>query len=168
MPVGSERIESAFRHHHDEVRRFLLSRTGCAATAEDILQDTYIRLIGTEGEMSITDLRSYMFKIACNLMIDNHRRFVRTTALTVDIDDNHDLPAPEPDAELIMSLRDEIRQMERGLSSLSQLARRIFWLSRAEGFRNYEIADMLGVCLSTVEKNINKATRCCRLAAGAC
>jgi RNA polymerase sigma-70 factor (ECF subfamily) len=167
MGLPAEQIGTIYSSHAKSLRRFLRSRVGCPATADDLAQDAFVRLCTTASSAEIDDPRSYLFRIAHNLVVDHHRWVHRKTGpgedaidlSSIDIE-GMDIPSPESTAEEMLTFREEVRDVERSLGHLSATCRQIFWLSRGFGFRNYEIASMLGVCVSTVEKNLSKAVRC--------
>lgn len=166
MGLPAEQIGAIYSNHAKSLRRFLRSRVGCAATADDLAQDAFVRLCSTASAADIGDSRSYLFRIAHNLVVDYHRWVHRKTGPGDSIDlssldvEELDIPSPERSAEDVLAFREEVRDVDRSLGHLSDMCRQIFWLSRGFGFRNYEIASMLGVCVSTVEKNLSKASRC--------
>jgi len=51
----------------------------------------------------------------------------------------------------------DLDRLIEGMSNLSPLCQRIFYLNRFEGLRQREIAEMLNISLRTVEENIKKA-----------
>lgn len=162
--MRNDQVSSAYRRHFGELRRYLTRRIGCPQTAEDLTQETFIRLYRMQSLAGVVDLRSYLYRIAGNLMID-HVRATRAKSQptdTVSIDLVVDVRSDDVGGEHATVVRDELRRVAAVVGELSESCGRIFWLSRAEGLCNYEIADQLGVCLSTVEKNINRAMRHCR------
>ena len=71
--------EAAFRHLYHRtarpLRAYLLRSCGEHALADDLLQETYLRMLrsGFEGE-SDDHRRFYLFRIATNLLRDHFRR----------------------------------------------------------------------------------------------
>jgi RNA polymerase sigma factor (sigma-70 family) len=169
MGERATRVGVAYRAHIGEIRAFLQSRTGCRETAEDLAQEVYLRLYGAIDLAAVQDLKSYLYRIAGNLLIDHYRSVSRKTAPAElrELSDEADLVYDAPTAEDMLLLRDEIRQVATSIGEMSSLCQNIFWLSKAQGFRNNEIASMLGVCLSTVEKNLSRATKRCESRAAA-
>lgn len=166
MGLPASQIDAIYSSHANSLRRFLRSRVRCPATADDLAQDAFMRLCTTDSSVEIGDPKSYLFRIAHNLVVDYHRWQHRKTGPGDAIElgsvdaDALDIPSSERSAEEVLALGDEMHDVDRCLGHLSETCRQIFWLSRGFGFRNYEIASMLGVCISTVEKNLSKATRC--------
>jgi len=167
MALQADRITVAYRNHARDVRNYLQLKTGCRSTAEDLTQDTFIRLCNSAQGDDILDMKSYLFRIAHNLLIDHHRWTRRSSApreiidITSEAADELGLASSDPTAEETLQVDDELRRIGRSIAHLPESCQRIFWLSRWLGFRNHEIATLLGVCVSTVEKNLAKALRCC-------
>lgn len=158
------RVRCAYESYATDVRRFLMRRSRCPIIAEDLTQETFIRLMRAPALEAVNDMRPYLFRIASNLLID-YRRAARAKSQPsefVELERAFELHDDAPDAEEVSVFRDELRQIFGLLDELSASCREIFWLSRVAGLCNSEIAEKLGVCLSTVEKNINRATRHCR------
>src|SRR5687768_7406886 len=77
--VSFEMDEEAFRAFYDRTARslwFYLSRlTGDSQAADDLLQESYYRLLRSQGTWeSESHRRAYLFRIATNLVRDGHRR----------------------------------------------------------------------------------------------
>jgi len=166
MGLPASQIDSIYSNYANSLRRYLRSRVGCRATADDLTQDAFLHLCATDSSAKIDDPKSYLFRIAHNLVVDHHRWQHRKTGPGDAIElgsvgtDELDIPSSELSAEEVLAFGDEMRAVDRSLENLSHTCRQIFWLSRGFGFRNYEIASMLGVCISTVEKNLSRAVRC--------
>lgn len=160
----ADQYAQAYRRWQPEIRRWLFARLRCRQTAEDLCQETFIRLVRVRDLDEVGDMRAYLYRVAANLLIDHVRATKAKSQPTelVDVDAQHDLACDRPSSEQVVVYRDKVRRLGRVVDGLSSDCRRIFWLSRAGGYCNYEIADRMGVCLSTVEKNINRATRRCR------
>lgn len=164
MDCRNNEIALAYTRYADQIRSFIYARTGCFATAEDLTQEAFLRVHRKAGDLSaINNLRAYLFRIANNLVIDHYRAEGVRVAPHEPLDsiDERELTADQPSPEDTLARRASIGEAMRAVGELSALCQRIFWLSRAAGYRNHEIAASQGVCLSTVEKNISRASRRC-------
>jgi RNA polymerase sigma factor (sigma-70 family) len=152
----------AFQACAADLRRFFAGRLRCEQTAADLTQEMYLRLARIDEPHLIADLRSYLFRIAANLATD-HERARRRRANLIDEDADW-LAVPDQTAspEAALLAKEELRLVEEALTELSPLCRRIFLLNRFDGLAHGEIAARLGVCKSTVEKNIARALNRCR------
>ncbi|WP_447968709.1 RNA polymerase sigma factor [Nitrospira sp. M1] len=153
----STHILSIFEQYTQELRGYLTGRIRCAITAEDLMQETYIRLQRIEHPHLIMDVRTYMFRIAANLATDHLRAQRRRAEL---IDQGADFLAiedPRSTPERILLAKEELKIVEAALQDLSPLCRKILTLNRLEGLKHSAIAERLGISRSAVEKNIAKA-----------
>lgn len=164
MGSDNTQVALAYRHYADQIRSFILSKTGCYQTAEDLTHEAYIRLQKkTDALSGINDIRAYLYRIAQNLVID-HYRAANAKILPgnqVETLEDCEIASDLPSAEETVHRRERIANVVRTVSELSPLCQRIFWLSRGAGYRNHEIAAMQRVCLSTVEKNLSRASKHC-------
>lgn len=66
--------QDAYQRHGGAVLAFLESRLGRREEAEDLLQETFVRAIRAGGLREAAKLRSYLFTIAHNLLLNRRRR----------------------------------------------------------------------------------------------
>lgn len=124
-----------YQQHARAVYGLALRMTGEPASAEDVLQDTFLRALqrsdGFRGEAS---LRHWLKRIACNAAIDRLRRDRRLSSL--DAVDELETPETPPDG----AARDALGMLAR----LPPAARTVVWLHEMEGHTHPEIAAMFG------------------------
>jgi RNA polymerase sigma factor (sigma-70 family) len=154
-------IESTFLDIQKPLLQLLKRRLGCSHTAEDLMQETYLRVIQQDATLEIGNLRAYLFRIASNLAIDHGRRAAVSTW-------NHhepleeDLICPKPSPDKIAETSQELDRLERLISELPPQCRRIFLLHRVQHLSHLEIAEQLGISPRTVETHIGKALKTLR------
>jgi RNA polymerase sigma-70 factor, ECF subfamily len=73
LPLDEDVVESIYRDHGPALRRFVLSASRDPQLAEDVVQETVLRVWQHAPEVN-GSLRSYLFRTARNIMIDNYRR----------------------------------------------------------------------------------------------
>ncbi|WP_342349104.1 RNA polymerase sigma factor [uncultured Nitrospira sp.] len=163
MDMMQLQVAQMFDQHRQEVKRFLISRVSCEATAADLTQETFLRLSQLSDLQSIRNIRSYLFRIAANLATDHLRTQIRWKMASSE---EEPLLLEKPDTsstpESVLVAKEELRIVLQAIQELSPLCREIFLLNRYEGFAHREIANRLNVCMSTVEKNIARALNQCR------
>lgn len=131
---------------------------GCRATAEDLAQDTFVRLW---GRTVTSNDRGLLFRTAQNLAIDHVRaQRVRSRYVATVTHTQATTAAPAPDPAL--AAREELDVLRQALRTLPRRTQRIFLLSRLDGLSYPEIATALGVSVSTVEKEMIRALDTCR------
>jgi RNA polymerase sigma factor (sigma-70 family) len=131
---------------------------GCRDTAEDIAQDAFLRLWGrTVGSDDI----SLLFRTGQNLAIDHMRaRQVRTTFAEGVTAEQFTLRDAQPDDAA--AARQELDGLMAVLRGLPERTQRAFLLNRLDGLSYAEIAEVLDVSVSTVEKDIIRALQASR------
>jgi RNA polymerase sigma-70 factor (ECF subfamily) len=142
VPITKDQLsmdEAAFRAFYEETSRplfaYLLRVSGERALAEDLLQDSYCRLLSAKlSPMDEAGRRSYLFRIATNLMRDRWRRH-KEDALP-DSAPEAASPAPHPDLTI---------QMRQAFRKLKDRERQLLWLAYVEGSSHKEIADSTGL-----------------------
>jgi RNA polymerase sigma-70 factor (ECF subfamily) len=140
--------------------------TGSRDTAEDLMQETFLRLVRKIGEYEHRGkFEAWIFRIAANLARDQTRRARRRgrfATLDAAADGNEAGPAGPvpskqdgPDRHL---MRQEASQrLEAGLQRLTEPEREIILLRHYSGLSFREIADMLGVPLGTALARAHRA-----------
>jgi len=120
--------EAAFRAFYEETSRplfaYLLRVLGERALAEDLLQDSYCRFLSAKlSPMDKSRRRSYLFRIATNLLRDRWRRH-REDSLP-DLAPEVASPAPHPDLRIQMRhRRPHLHRPEFLVHAAERLARR--------------------------------------------
>ncbi len=157
--------------HSPELRRFLAARCGDADLAEDLFQELWIKATargdgeGTNGP--IANGRAYLFRMANNLVLDHVRGTRRAMArdrLWI-ADGESDFPAIEerPDpalpADEALAAKQEIAALQKAIDTLPPGARRALRLHRIEGHSQSQVAEIMGISLSGVEKHLAVAMK---------
>ena len=160
--MSNVELLQAFETYAIDLRRFLTSRVQCEQAAADLVQETYIRVIGSAASEPIHNIRSFLFQIANNLAIDHLRsrtRFQQHYAGTP----SEELvgSTPLPDREL--TAKQELALLQQAISELPPKCRTAFLLHRLHHLSYNQIAQRLGVSQGTVEKHISHALAYCRL-----
>lgn len=140
---------------------FLRRLLGNDAEAQDIAQESYLRLCRQDGDLEKIrgHERSYLFKAAHNLLRDRHRRRAVRSAIQV--------PSVElgPDEEAVddatpatsLELKQTMVTVRRAVDGMSPEVREVFMMRRAETLTYRQIAERLGVTERTVERRMQKA-----------
>lgn len=164
QPVDLEqkvvRVYAALR---SPVYQYLAAAFGDAAEAEDITQETFLRLyVYWSSGRTIADdrLRSWVFRVAHNLAIDRKRnsKFVDELDSEAHLAAMLELPDSGRNPEETLLDEERFNSIRNGLALLSKQERQCLHL-RAEGFRYREIAEILGITSSSVAEFLRRALR---------
>ena len=158
--------DEVVREHRARVYRLAYRLTGNAADAEDLTQDTFVRVFRSLGRYEPGTFEGWLHRITTNLFLDGARRRARIRFV----------PLPE-DAERLVSrsMSPERVLMDRAfegdvadaLAALSPEFRAAVVLADVEGLTYEEIADVLHVKLGTVRSRIHRGRGQLRLALAA-
>jgi RNA polymerase sigma-70 factor (ECF subfamily) len=133
---------------------YLWRRTGDSQLADDLLQETYYRLLRSRAtHESEAHRRNYLFRIATNLVHDVFRRRHEHSPLPEETAREH--PSVMPNVDENRSRQD----LDRALSKLSLRQRDALWLAYAEGSSHLEIAEKLGLKVGSVRLILFRARR---------
>jgi RNA polymerase sigma-70 factor (ECF subfamily) len=156
LETHTEYLTRSIERYRLEVSLYLTRRVGCAETAADIFQSVAENLIRRKSDSPIDDVRAFLYRSAANAAV-NLQRSVRTRAelevLIAPVLNTTDDRSPETIAES----KEDLTKVNQALQSLPILTRQIFTQYRLHGIRQRDIAEQLGVSLSTVEKHVKKA-----------
>jgi RNA polymerase sigma factor (sigma-70 family) len=153
-----------YLNYRNELFSFVLRYVDCPDTADDILQDTYLRFSGCSKERPIENPRAFLYRIAANLATDHVRAKLRRASESLD---THETELPDSSRQLpetIVEQRQQLDSLYDALIELPPLCREIFILSRMEGQSHAQIAKRLNISTSWVEKNIVQALKHCKRA----
>jgi RNA polymerase sigma-70 factor (ECF subfamily) len=156
-------FEELVRRHRAPVFSFLLRLTGDRGRAEDLCQETFLRVVrAADGWEPRALFRTWLYAVARNQAQDEARRkaFRRTDpeadpAGTAAASDD---PGPEEAAAGAL-LRPKL---EAALASLPAEQREVFLLREHAGLRFPEIADVTGVPENTVKSRMRYALEALR------
>ena len=131
--------------------------------AEDVAQETYVRLVRAGLlEQSEMHVRAFMFRAATNLAYDRFRQ--RRSRGPHDEAELALLPDEAPAAERIVAMEQALSAIERALLALPPRCRQVFLLRTSHELGYEEIAARLGVGKRTVEREMQTALEACQRA----
>lgn len=137
-------------------------RVGHREDAEDILQDSYLKVLRGGGTDRIDNLPAFLSRSVRNLATDLFRKRGRRRGET-GLDDMAIEPAdPLADPERTLAARQDLEKIQAAINRLPKRCRQAFVLHRFHGLSYGEIAVRLGVSRSSVEKYIIRALEACR------
>lgn len=165
MSEGAARtLDAVFVGHRGALVRLLARIVGSVTTAEDLVQEAYLRVSAAIRERPVEQLEPFLFQTARNLAFDHLRQEQRRRLVVVpdiDSDGMEAVPAARPSPETEVADRQLLARLEEALGRLTERQRRIVLLNRMEGLSHAAIADRLGVSVSTVQKELKIALLAC-------
>ncbi|RMX03455.1 sigma-70 family RNA polymerase sigma factor [Corticibacter populi] len=148
-----------FLGHRQELLAWLMRHLREREQAEDVVQELYLRYVQYASTHVIEDSRAYLFQMARNMLIDLRRQQQARPTESLGHDELVLVSAPDtaPGPEQIAAARSRLRQLVACLEQLPELTQQIFLLNRVHDMSYKEVADQLGVSVSTVQKHLTRA-----------
>ena len=134
----------------------------CAQRAEDLSQDTFVRLLGRDQLTTPREPRAFLVAIAKGLLFDYFRRAALEQAYLTEL-----MLIPEseqPSLEEQQMILEDLKHIDRLLGQLSSKARAAFLYNRLDGLGHAEIAQRLGVSVPRVRQYLAQGIRQCYIA----
>ena len=150
-------IERLFAEHSQRLYAFVAYRTGDPATAEEIVGDTFERVVRSRRrfDRSKGSEQSWLYAIALNLVTDHLRR-ARAERRAYDSVGHRDERGDGQDPLAHVADRD---QLFRALDRLEPEVREVLALRFGADLRLKDIAKLTGRPLSTVHERLHRGLR---------
>ena len=150
-------LVETYLEHKLELLRFLSKRLGSPSLAADLAHELYLKLRSTTDLPPVRDRRAYLFVMAANLATDHVRVEKRRREIREEADGVLWHRSDELTPERHALGRAELAYLKKEIAKLDPRCRQAFYLSRYQGKSQAEIAEELGVGLTTVYKDLKAA-----------
>jgi RNA polymerase sigma-70 factor (ECF subfamily) len=158
----TEALASLLEPLHGQLWGYLVKSTRHVQDAEDLLQETYLRVIRRIGGFRPRgSFRAWVFTIAAHLVVDRVRAGERSI-LRFEPADAKTPAADRPDRRLMA--RETVRAVHDAVGTLSAGQKEVFLLRTEAGLPFREIARILRCPLGTALGRMHDATRRLRIA----
>lgn len=152
-------VESLYGEHHGWLQKWLRSRIGNSADAADLAQDTFVRVLVQREAKELREPRAFLATIARGLLIDHYRRASLERAYLDALANlpEQEVPSPQTRAEILETLV----EIDRLLDGLKPRVREAFLLSQLDGMTYPQIAERMGLSLSSIQQYMTLAFSHC-------
>lgn len=155
-------IHSLYSNHHSWLKGWLRGRLGNVMDAEDLAQDTFIRIIRSPQDIGeLREPRRYLITVAKGLTVDLFRRRSLERQYLEALATQPESLWPSEEERLLML--ETLVELDNMLAGLGTKVREAFFLSQIEGLTYPCIAKMLDISLRTVKNYMAKAMEHCCL-----
>jgi len=163
-PAGENQganVLGAFQLHRLSLKRFIGRYLNNAQDIEDVSQEAFLRAFKAEKTTKVLQPKSFLFRIAKNVAISQLRS--KSRQITDYIED-------QPSGDVLISewsTEDEVMAQQKlgihceAVAALPPKCRRVYLMRKVYGMPHKEIAQRLGIALSTVEKHLLKGVEGC-------
>jgi RNA polymerase sigma-70 factor, ECF subfamily len=146
-----------------DLRRFIRRRVSDEHVADDLLQETFVRVHRNIGTLQETErVAAWVYQIARNVVHDHYRKGSDSTVGLADADNVSDHNDPQHGCQSISWLDEMIESLPEGYRQAVQMA-------EIEELSQQNVADRLGLSLSGAKSRIQRGRamlkdvleRCC-------
>jgi RNA polymerase sigma-70 factor (ECF subfamily) len=148
-------LDRLFREEHRQLQRRIGRWMGGSAAAEDVLQDTFLRLATSDAAPGAGNLPAYLTRSARHAASDWRRGKPGRPAGEASLSEDFASPLPCPETAAIQ--RERMRHFATALATLPDRQRQMVVLARVEGLSYAAIAARLGSTPAAVEKAVARA-----------
>lgn len=151
--------EGAFRSLFDAYRNkiyfYILRMTECRQTAEDGLQDVFIKVWLERAALAeVRNFNAWVYRLALNHTINGLKRLARETVVLSEL--GRQEPALQA-ADEQFAHRELKQLLDSAVEKLPSQQKLVYHLSRVEGLKHKEIASRLNISPFTVKKHMQQA-----------
>ena len=138
----------------DYMKNFARSLTKDEADAEDLTQDTTLRVLNNYDKfVDNVNFKGWVLKIMRNSFINNYHKLVRTQELIDYNVDAYNVPLMSDGGENTPEGSMDIKEITEAISALQPTLKEPFSMY-VSGYKYSEIAETLGIPLGTVKSRI--------------
>jgi RNA polymerase sigma factor (sigma-70 family) len=160
--AGDDRaFETLYHRYHRRIAAYVLGMVKDHQRAEDVTQEVFLNAL---RRMRATDrpiaFRPWLYEIARNACIDQHRRARRGQEVSYDADGAvAPLVSPGPAPDAAVAAKQQLDDLRGAFGGLSEAHHRILVLRELEGRSYAEIGERLDMSVPAVESTLFRARR---------
>lgn len=154
-------FEEHVRPHEAGLRAWLRSRFPALADADDLVQDSFIRLLRARQSGTVENPRAFLFATARNAALDHYRHSRVVAMESLAGAEASSVEEGECDVAETVSRAQEIEILHAAIESLPSRCREVMTLQKIHGLTNRQIAERLAISVNTVNAQmVNGLMRC--------
>lgn len=127
--------------------------------ADDLVQEAYARLLAVDDWRRLESPPHFMLRIIRNLAAERLRRSRVVAFDQASVLDLSNMPDMAPDPFATTASRQELTHLLAAFEKLPEKCRQVVHMRKIQGLAPAEIAEKLGISVSTVEKHLAKGFR---------
>ncbi len=130
--------------YSDRIYRYIYHRIGNVEMAEDLTAQTFLKMLEAiqNGKGWRTSFKSWLYRIAHNLVVDHYRRSSKVTQVSLE-----KTPGLTQDGDTLLETvekRLDMEALERALVSLTDEQSQVIVLRFIEGYNIAEVSEIMG------------------------
>jgi RNA polymerase sigma-70 factor (ECF subfamily) len=147
--------------HEKSLRAYLRAAAPAHVDVDDLLQDSYLRLLRMRSAAPIRSVRALLFAIARNAVRDAVREKLSNREIQGMEIDSYSVLDQTADVVDLVSRRHEQALLAEAIQQLPPRCREVLILRKIHNLPQREIAEKLGISENTVESLVSRGVRRC-------
>lgn len=151
--IDQSGFDQVFNQWYEPIRNFIYYKTGNMHLAEDIAQDTFLKIWEKRDDVKISTVKAYLYTIATNLLINkmDHQK------VTFRFVNNYQQPGNVASPQFELEMKEFDAKLQQALADMDDKRRTVFLMNRIDELTYKQIADNLGLTVKAIEKRMEKA-----------
>lgn len=150
------------RPHEPELRSYLRRRFPSLVDTDDLVQETYLRLVRARREGKVAQARPYLFATARNAACDLFRRSKIISFSALGGIERSSVVEERPAAGEALAHEQELALLTEAIAALPDRCRQVLTLCKLYGLPRREVAQRLGISEHTVNAQVALGVVRCR------
>lgn len=152
--MASQEFTQYWNIHSEELQNYLTSRTRTKDDAEDLFQELFIRFYKeVQKESNIEVVKSWLYRVAKNLLIDYYRKSGYRSEVPLD---DHDIQ-DSTDLTFLLDVKKTYEGLDVMMKDLSPEYQDILKKTDLSGITASEYANTNNLSLNTVKSKLRRA-----------
>lgn len=151
-------LKSAYLLHGPELIRYVRRRVSDRSSVADVVHDAFVRM-AEQPITKVQDARSYLYRIARNLLLDEKKQAARRRTFAVPHEALANVIDDAPSPEDAVGARLKLERLQSLVRELPFKTQQIFVLNRIDGLSYCEAAQYLDISESSVQKHLTLAVQ---------
>ena len=148
--------------HEPALRAYLRARFRSLPDVDDLVQESYLRVLRARGSGAIRSARAFLFQTARNAALDLVRKHRTVSLEALGTSDCPSVLHDGPTAADAAGKEQELALLREAIQALPPRCREVMVLQRIDGLSYHEIAARLGISEHTVSAQLTAGLLRCR------
>jgi RNA polymerase sigma-70 factor (family 1) len=151
--IDQTEFDQLFKDWYDPIRNFIYYKSGNSQVAEDIAQDTFLKVWEKRNNIKMLTAKNLLYKIAMNIYLNRleHQNVTFKFINSAPTDGTFEA------ADYELEMKEFDQRLQKALAGLDEKKRTVFLMNRIDEFTYAQIADILQISVKAVEKRMEKA-----------
>ena len=142
-------FKELFSKYYPKLFRFAAVHIQSKDLACDLLQEVFFRVWNKREKLNPKkSIQAYLYKILINLIINHHKL---ASSKTISLENNLNRNAVRTDSTIESAI-----DIQLALDKLPNKLKSVFVLTKVDGFKYEEVAEICGISIKAVEKRMTK------------